>query len=389
MKTLVLAQVFPPAKGGTGRWLWELYRRLPGFDVHVLAGHANGSQAFDSTAGLRIERLALDFPNWGVLNLRGVREYATALRRVRRVAAAAKPDLIHCAKCLPEGLIGAVIAKWRRVPLLVYVHGEELTLSALSRELRLLTRYVLGAASAIVANSQHTRKLLLELWKVPQHKIQVIHPGVDVSAFVPAAPDARVRARLGWTNRRIILTVGALQKRKGQDMMIRALSSVRDRCPDVLYSMIGEGWEREYLERLVSECGVGDSVQFRSIDSDRELIECYQQCDLFVLPNRQIGWDFEGFGIVLLEAQACGKPVVAGASGGTAETLLPHITGEIVPCNGPMELGRIVADMLSQPSRLATMGERAREWAAQNFDWAPLAEQARRVFTASTRHRRG
>src|SRR4029453_2663396 len=126
-----------------------------------------------------------------------------------------------------------------------------------------------------------------------------------------------VRKELGRTGRQVVLTVGALQKRKGQDMMIRALPAIRRRCPDVLYAMIGEGWERPYLDKLVADHGVGDLVQFRGTPTDDEMIRCYQQCDLFALPNRQVGWDLEGFGIVLIEAQACGKPVVAGTSGGT------------------------------------------------------------------------
>ena len=70
--------------------------------------------------------------------------------------------------------------------------------------------------------------------------------------------------------------------------------------------------------------------RFHGVPSDDELIELYQQCDLFALPNRQVGWDFEGFGIALIEAQACGKAVIAGASGGAPETLRPHETGEVV-----------------------------------------------------------
>src|SRR5262249_56405909 len=137
--------------------------------------------------------------------------------------------------------------------------------------------------------------------------VTVRHPGVDTGGFVPAPPDPAARARLGWHGRRVILTVGALQKRKGQDMLIRALPAIRARCPEVLYAVAGEGWERPYLEALVDELGVRGAVQFRGIPEDDDLIRCYQQCDLFALPNRRIGWDFEGFGIVLLEAQACGK----------------------------------------------------------------------------------
>ena len=83
------------------------------------------------------------------------------------------------------------------------------------------------------------------------------------------------------------------------------------------YAIAGEGWELAYLQDLVRDLNVADLVQFCKVVSDDELIRCYQQCDLFALPNRQVGWDFEGFGIVLLEAQACGRAVIAGRSGGS------------------------------------------------------------------------
>src|SRR6185436_3012049 len=149
----------------------------------------------------------------------------------------------------------------------------------------------------------------------------VLHPGTDVAKFTPAPPDAAVRARLGWQGRRVVLTVGALQKRKGQDMMIRALPAIRRRCPDVLYAIAGEGWEIDALRQLARDLQVEDAVAFHGVPDDVSLVQYYQQCDLFALPNRQVNWDFEGFGIVLLEAQACGRAVIAGASGGTAEAI--------------------------------------------------------------------
>src|SRR5205814_3092690 len=113
---------------------------------------------------------------------------------------------------------------------------------------------------------------------------------------------------------------------------------------------------------------------------DATLLCCYQQCDLFVLPNRQVGRDIEGFGIVLLEAQACGKAVVAGASGGTAETMRIPETGRVVPCEGPEELAALVIEMLSDGARLAHMGLAARRWVVEQFDWGALTRRAERLF---------
>jgi phosphatidylinositol alpha-1,6-mannosyltransferase len=255
-----------------------------------------------------------------------------------------------------------------------------LTLAALSRELQRLTRIVLKRATRVVANSRHTRQLLVESWAVPMEKIVVMHPGVDTTRFVPAAPSVDVRKRLGWSDRRVILTVGALQKRKGQDTLIRALPAIRARCADVLYSIAGEGWERSRLEDLARNCGVADCVQFRGVPGDGELVDCYQQCDVFALPNRQVGWDFEGFGIVLLEAQSCGKPVIAGLSGGTSETMQASLTGEAICCDTPEPLGDTIASLLQDPERRAVIGSRGRQWMVENFDWSVLTGQAASAF---------
>jgi phosphatidylinositol alpha-1,6-mannosyltransferase len=210
-------------------------------------------------------------------------------------------------------------------------------------------------------------------------------PGVDTTQFVSATPDDQQRRQLGWLGRKVILTVGRLQLRKGQDMMIRALPIVRRAVPDVLYAIVGEGEEKRRLQELAAQHGVQDCVQFRGEPKDDELVRCYQQCDLFVLPNRQVGQDIEGFGIVLLEAQACGRPVVAGASGGTAETLRDPETGRVVCCDYPEPLADAVVELLNDPALRAHMGQAARAWAVENFDWVPLSRRASILFRASSR----
>jgi phosphatidylinositol alpha-1,6-mannosyltransferase len=121
-------------------------------------------------------------------------------------------------------------------------------------------------------------------------------------------------------------------------------------------------------------------VQFLGIPNDDRLIECYQQCDVFALPNRQVGWDFEGFGIVLLEAQACGRPVITGRSGGTAETIDPLQTGVLIPCDEPEPIAQAVCDMFDSTDRAADMGARGRERAVTRFDWTVVTRQAHDVF---------
>jgi phosphatidylinositol alpha-1,6-mannosyltransferase len=163
--------------------------------------------------------------------------------------------------------------------------------------------------------------------------------------------------------------------------VIRALPAVRKQVPDVLYAIVGKGEEEACLRGLAVECGVADAVQFLGPIADEQMTKCYQQCDLFVLANRTVGADIEGFGMVLLEAQACGKAVVAGDSGGTGETMRVPDTGRIVNCDGPEKLADVLTALLNDPAELAAMGRRGRGWVEERFDWPQVAARAAEVFS--------
>ncbi len=380
MKALLVSEVFPPQTGGSGRWLFELYRRMPAGSVVVAAGEYAGGEAFDREQSLAIERLPLTFPTWGCFSRQGAVHYWQALRRLREMIRRHEPATLHCGKILPEGWLAWLVKLRLGLPYVLFVHGEELSVAASSRELTWLARRVLSGAERIVVNSRNTLQLVADAWKVNSERIIVLHPGVDTERFCPVPRSGEVRQRLGWGERPVVLTVGRLQKRKGHDMLIRALPAIRERVQGVLYSIVGEGQERGCLELLVNELGLTNHVQLRGEPSDRELIECYQQCDLFVLPNRTVDGDFEGFGMVLVEAQACGKPVIAGSSGGTAETMQIPTTGEIVPCESPELLATLVAEQLQDAEQLASRGQQARQRAVDQFDWNALAKKAQHEF---------
>jgi len=380
VRILLVSEIFPPKIGGSGRWFWEIYSRLPRRRVLIAAGQDPCQYEFDKMHDLHVERLPLSMTEWGVRSLRGLGGYWKATRLLRRLVARFRPNVVHCGRCLPEGIMALVLKRWTGLPYLCYVHGEDVRAAATSREQSWLVRQVLRNAALLIVNSRSTQRILAEEWKVAVRRTRILYPGVDTTRYTPVPPDPEWRTRWGWSGRRVILTVGRLQKRKGQDKLIEAISFVRNRCPDVLYVIVGSGEERHVLERLAASTGVADSVQFLGELDDTHTIRCYQQCDLFALPNRQVGGDVEGFGMVLLEAQACGKPVLAGASGGTAETMCPGTTGVVVDCTTAQSLADALTQLLSNPARLAEMGVQARSWVKARFDWARLAEQAELLF---------
>lgn len=384
-RILLVSENFPPKTGGSGRWFWELYRRLPRDRVVIAAGTDPRQDAVDATHDLHVVRIPLTMRQRGIRSVEGLKGYGRAIPRLWRLARRDQVDALHCGRCLPEGLMGLALRATLRLPYVCYVHGEELNTASTSRELTWLTRRVLARAAYVIANSRNTSQILQAEWDVPVSRIKQFYPGVDTQRFVPAPRHAETRARLGWGTRPVVLTVGRLQKRKGQDMMIRALPAICRAIPDVLYAVLGDGEEQPALEALIAQEKMSEHVQLLGNLDDERLLSCYQQCDLFALPNRAVGRDIEGFGMVLLEAQACGKPVLAGASGGTAETMAVPETGVIVPCETPDPLAAQVVELLTDRDRLARMGQAARRFVVERFDWGALAWQAREVFQLGPR----
>ena len=222
--------------------------------------------------------------------------------------------------------------------------------------------------------------MLLDEWKVPPAKVAMLNPGVDIDYFTPPEDVDAVRDRLGWTGRRVLLSVGRLQRRKGQDIAIAAVAELARSFPDLLYVIVGEGEDHERLRDIVREQAADKHVQFQGELDDTGLLDCYQGCDFFALPNRTIGGDVEGFGMVLIEAQACGKPVIAGRSGGTVDTLDDGVTGVLLDCTSPAELKATLGNWLANPDVPRAMAHGAREFVASRFSWNALAAKADALF---------
>lgn len=380
-KTLLLTEIFPPTIGGSGRLFWEIISRLPADRFLVAAADVPGAAECDRTHSHTVFRLPMVIGDRGLRQWPSLKFYLRTAWRVKRLVKQHGIGLLVCGRNLPEGFVGYLVNKLCGVPFAFVSHGEDIGVTKTSREMTWMTRRVMRRTVGAIANSFNTRRMLLEDWAYPDAKIHVIQPGVDASKFTPAPADERFHTEMGWAGRTVLLTVGRLQKRKGHDMVIRSLPAVRARVPNVLYAIVGKGEEEPTLRALAAECGVTDAVQFLGAVSDETMTRCYQQCDLFVLANRTVGvGDIEGFGMVLLEAQACGKPVVAGDSGGTGETMRTPDTGRIVNCDGPDKLGELLMELLSNPAELVAMGRRGRTWVEERFDWPQVAARAAEVF---------
>ena len=378
-KALLISDIFPPQHGGSGRWFWEVYSRLSRDEYILAVGKSENYEAFDTTHDLAIERCDFKSTSWGVTDKAGLTYYWHCFWLIRKLIKKHQITHLHCGRCLPEGFIAYLINLLYGLPYLCYIHGEDVETASESRELSWIIKQVFKRANKLICNSQNTANIILNKWKVPQNKAMVLHPGVDTERFKPAERNLIIRKQLGWEDRPVILTVGRLQERKGQDMTIKSMPEIIKRLPNTLYAIIGNGERKEYLLSLVEELNLQDHVLFHDEISDEQMIQCYQQCDCFILPNRQVGNDIEGFGMVLVEAQACGKLVIAGDSGGTKETLIEGTTGFVVDCTSEKTLSNKLLEILTTTdSKISQL--KCRQHVEDNFNWSKLALKAEHIF---------
>lgn len=380
LKTLLVTENFPPKPGGSGRWFWELYSRLPKSEYAVFAGTGVETDKFDEMSTLDISRFNLSSPEWGFLSVKGLLFYITTVWQIKKQIKLKNITNLHCGRVLPEGVMAWILNILTGIPYSCYVHGEDLETAASSREQSFLCKQVIKRATHIICNSHNSAGLVAKFGEAARSKAIVLHPGVDSNKFIPAEPNFEIRTALNWLNKKVVITVGRLQARKGQDMMIRALPAIKKEVPNILYAVIGDGDCLESLQNLAAELDVADSVQFLREISDQQMIQCYQQCDLFILPNRTIDKDIEGFGMVLVEAQSCGKPVIAGDSGGTRETMSIGHSGFIINATIPANIATNIIDLCKNETELARMGKQGRKHVLQNLDWQALVQQAKSFF---------
>lgn len=259
----------------------------------------------------------------------------------------------------------------RRVRLCVYVHGLELVAARGTPEAEVLAE-VLRAAPVVIANSARVAALAVDAGAERAH-VHVIAPAIDPARITPQGPD--LRAAWGVGGRPVILTLGRLVARKGQDVVLRALPAVRRVVPDVAYVIAGRGPDRSRLEALVAELGLGGSVVFAGFVSEPELGAAYRSADVYAMVARETHDDVEGFGITYLEANAAGRPVVGGRSGGVVDAVVHNETGLLVTPEDPVEVAEALIGLLTDPARRRTLGEAGRARVEGPLGRAAMTEQ--------------
>jgi phosphatidylinositol alpha-1,6-mannosyltransferase len=353
VRLLLITNDYPPKAGGIQQYLGNLVASLDA-EVRVLAPADEGGGP-----GVHRDRRRFMWPT----------------RRVRRWVewhvADFAPDAILFGAPYPLPWLGPAVRRATGMPYGVLCHGAEITLPAALPVARQLLRRPLRRADVLFAVSGFTRRRVERLTRRP---VVYVGAGVDVGEFTPGP------AREGPP---VVGCVSRFVPRKGQARVLRAVRRLRDRGFEAEVLLVGQGRDERKLRRLAAALAV--PTRFEVAVPWDALPGLYRQMTVFAMPcrSRWLGLEAEGLGLVFLEAAAAGLPVLAGDSGGSPETVVPGVTGFVVPADRHLEDG--LARLLSDRDASLRMGEAGRSRVLEEYTWEAAAGRLTRGLESALR----
>ena len=369
VKSLLVTLDYPPQVGGVAVYYEHLADEFPDGSALVLTvAEVNGKKIQETHGVIRralLFKSKLFWPKWLPL-----------LWQIWKITRQNKIKLIQVGQILPVGTAAYILDKFLKIPYMVYCHGMDVMMASQSPRKKILARKILKNAEFIAANSEFTKEKILEYGVRPQN-VTIVYPcpNMKLHREVLLEEIEALRNKYGLLNKKIILTTGRLVERKGHDVVSGALHKLKESVPEAHYVIIGEGPMEEAVKQMVKTLGLEDSVSLIGKVSDYELAAWYEICDVFVMISRQLkNEDAEGFGIVYLEANMFGKPVIAGKSGGVAEAVSDNETGILVEPTDQYEIISAMEKLLKNPKEAKRLGENGRQRVEQNFQWNKQAQ---------------
>lgn len=370
MKILILSSEFPPGPGGIGTHAYQLAKNFTMASQKVLIltpqDYATDEEIhnFNHTQPFTVKRFKPKRSPFSKA-LHRIRDFNSCLREF-------KPDVVLASGSRSIWIAGLLMAFYRSIPWFIVAHGTEF--GQFDGIKAWVTRKCANRASAIICVSDYTRKIV-RLSGVEKAPLEVIHNGADDSLFfeLDAGEVSRLRKTLGVDGKFVLLTVGHVSARKGQEVVIRALPIILEKAPQVVYWMAGLPTEREYLQALAKELGVENAIRFLGRVSNEELRGLYNACDLFVMTSRQLAdGDYEGYGIAVIEAALCGKAAVVSDNSGLAEAVDDGQTGLLVKQNDSEAVAEAICRLIEDPQELNTLSKNALSKASKQT-WSKIS----------------
>ncbi len=366
MRVLILSSEFPPGPGGIGTHAWQLARHLRddhGWEVAVISrqDYVSGDEAaaFNAAQSFQIEPLR---PVASTL-----RDLVYRLRVAMRWIERWRPDVI-----LATGgrmvWLAALLALRYRQPFVAIGHGTEFGVSSWEHR---LTRWAFQRTDLTICVSEFTRAYMQRAGIHPR-RVEIIPNGADGQQYrrLPDEAIRAFRAQEKLDSAQVLVTVGHVSERKGQDTVIRAMPRVLEEAPEAHYYCLGLPTLQGDYAALARDLGVAGHVHFPGrVDSDR-LLGYLNASDIFIMTSRHTATgDFEGYGIAVVEAALCGTPAVVSDNSGLVEAIVDGQTGLVVPADDPDATAGAILRLLLDDDRRRAMGAAAQERASAEQTW--------------------
>lgn len=398
MKVLVLTTTFPRWKDDTTpAFVYELSKRLQenGLETVVLAPHHQGAKRFEIMDGMKVYRFPYFYPKkyqklvyeGGILpNLKRSHLakiqipllFLSELYHAMKIIRKEKIDVIHSHWIIPSGLVGGILRKiWGKTHITTAHAGDVFTIRK-SKILSNIGSFVFKNSDKITANSNYTKDVIISIEDKIKDNVEIIPMGVDTSCFNPKHTTG---LRDSFEAEYLILSVGRLVEKKGVKYLIMAMKDVIKEFSSAKLIIGGSGPEKDNLEELTEELNLRENITFVGHIKNSDLPMYYASSDIFVLPSIKVEeGDTEGLGVVLLEAMACGTPVIGSNIGGITDIIKDVKTGLLAGPENPNDIAQKIIRLFTDDELRKKFSKEGLKTVQEKFSWEIVIERFAKIL---------
>lgn len=405
--TIVISQNFPPVEGGIQTYMYEIAEKWMSGKSYVLCETKNDEFIYQSDpfevfrfkntplsylkSAYIISKILFQKPNnflgsvvFFILLLLNRNILITMIPLAQQLkgilSKSSNPIVIQCSKTLHIGAVGMIGKLLYNHPLIIYIHGTELNKYDLKININLLYKFIIRKADVVISNSTFTKQLAIEKGG-KEKNIEVVKLGADIQNFYPQDTKLKIYKKHEINSQnKVLLTISHLIERKGHELVLYALQNIIKTNNKIHYIIVGQGEYLQKLKSIVSHLDLTQYVTFTGFVENEEIPSYMNACDIFVMPNRQIDKDFEGYGIVFLEANACCKPVIGGDSGGVSDAVLDQKTGLLVKPNDIEDLTDKILKLLNNDELSSKLANNGFERVRLELNWVNVISSINKII---------
>lgn len=362
MKVLLFTLEYPPYYGGVAKYYGNLVKYWPSQEQVIVLDNKNNRLFYNYI-----------FPQW-----------LPAIWKLYRLVNKEKIEHVIVGQILPLGTVVYLVSLFKKISYSVFLHGMDINNAIKIKRKKFITQKILKRAENIICANNFTAKIVIkDINKEFKEKSFVVHPGIAAPSNIDQKKVLEIKNKYDLTNKIILFSLGRLIKRKGFDKVIAALPEIKKSVPNIIYVMAGDGPEKN---DLINRAIALDNVIFLGSVSEEEKWLWYYLCDIFIMPAREINGDFEGFGIVYLEANVMAKPTVASTSGGAREAVEDNVSGLLVNPNNLSDIAQAVIKLAQNSELRKVLGEQGKARALNNFHWANQTKKIYLIINKSQKY---